>query len=343
MADGSSFSSRKRVQCSDGKKLRPARRGFGPAAGLLVLPPRGTCSATCLVEEGMDRSRGHHDGRVFVTLGVLVVLWSLGWVPVPGLDPMGGSFPAAWPAPMPALSIGSLGILPWITATVLVELWTLLIASGGQLRRGFPSGRVGLEKAARWIWPLCAATAAFTLVVVVEHGGVPGGEIGLTMRSETFEWLTGATLVGGGAVFVLGDQLIRARGLGNGAVWLLLLKGFPSAVAWLHVGDLFEERGRRVLLPTLLSLVCCAAGSVWLLRRSEGRMPAFTGGARPPRGATLGVCPGRSGGVACPSGPRRGGCGLVDLRRLRGAAHGGSARCGGHPLASAWSALPDVV
>lgn len=137
-------------------------------------------------------------------------------------------------------SIFALGILPYISAFVIVELASRIVPRLGRLATGGPAGRRGLNQYARVIAvalaALQAAGVAFALQSLYGIAPAPG---------LLFEATTILTLVAG-AIFVmwLAEQ-ITARGLGSGALVILvcgIVSHLPFALAKLldsvKTGDL---------------------------------------------------------------------------------------------------------
>ena len=106
--------------------------------------------------------------RLWFTLGALIVYRIGSYLPIPGLDLIavdefrhiafltGG----VW---IPDLSIFSLGIMPYISAVVLVELVKHFVPRLGGLAMAGPEGRrklISMPASLRWPWPLSRPSAS---------------------------------------------------------------------------------------------------------------------------------------------------------------------------------------
>ena len=195
--------------------------------------------------------------RLWFTLGALIVYRIGSYLPIPGLDLIavdefrhiafltGG----VW---IPDLSIFSLGIMPYISAVVLVELVKHFVPRLGGLAMAGPEGRRKLNQYARILTVALAAFQAVGVALGLEE--LP--EI-VTVPRLLFEAMTVLTLVAGAiCVMWLADQ-ITVRGLGNGALVILvcgIVSQLPLALAKLvesvKIGDLDVRWLPGVLLMT---------------------------------------------------------------------------------------------
>ena len=248
-------------RCSDCKSELVAAESVAPVREVRAPEPRPQVSAELVT-------------RLLVTLlGPLVVV-AMWLVPLPGVlhDLLPGGFSQA--------RLGAIGLSPFITAFVLVELGAALIPSWNRLRVSGPGGRRKLGRFTAWLGLLFAAVQAFALarffhsMSLMENPGV--GATALFVL----------TLTTASAVLVLVASMISRQGLTNGFVVLLvselLLEFVQSAAPLADVS---------VALPAgdlLLQAMCMGAvivGAVLLLRR-----PANWDGA-PLRGPVSGLRP----------------------------------------------------
>jgi preprotein translocase subunit SecY len=177
--------------------------------------------------------------RIAFTLGALLIYRLGSHIPLPGVnysDPgLNRSF-----APV---SIFSIGILPYLTAAILIQLVSMVSSRLGVAR----DSEAGRRKIARYTLALAALLAAFQsygIATGLEAAGHVVGYPGLLFRLSTAVTLTG------GAIFLIWlSQQITARGIGNGIAMILfagVAVAMPRAVAAMLVlvrqGVLSPER-----------------------------------------------------------------------------------------------------
>lgn len=209
---------------------------------------------------------GRHDPaelwrRLLFTLGALIVYRIGLYLPIPGLDLVALdklrhiSFFTGGES-IPDISIFSLGILPYISAFIIVELASRIVPRLGAMAADGPTGRCRLNQYARFVAVALAALQAFGVAFGLEAAldvvPAPG---------PLFEATTVLTLVAG-AIFVmwLAEQ-ITARGWGNGALVVLvcgIVSHVPFALSTLiesvRRGDL-DSHWLLVLLPMTAAVV----------------------------------------------------------------------------------------
>src|SRR5882724_8001975 len=168
--------------------------------------------------------------RLLFTLGALIVYRIGIYLPIPGIDliALGDHLRTTveflWPLEIfsggratGALSILALGILPYISAFVVVELASRIVPRLGSMAAGGSAGRRRLNQYARILAVALAALQAFGVAFGLEgmFGVVPAPGL-------LFEATIVVTLVAG-AIFVmwLAEQ-ITVRGMGNGALVVLV-------------------------------------------------------------------------------------------------------------------------
>jgi preprotein translocase subunit SecY len=160
--------------------------------------------------------------RIVFTLGALLVYRLGSYIPLPGITPPPG-------VSRSGLSIFSLGILPYLSAAIFVQLGSVVSSKLSALARG---GEAGRRKIARWTVGLAMMLTAFQafglasgLQSVPNFVSDPGG---------LFVLSTTVTLTGGTIFLIWLSELITARGIGNGLAMILFVgvaADLPRAVA----------------------------------------------------------------------------------------------------------------
>jgi preprotein translocase subunit SecY len=210
--------------------------------------------------------------RVAFTLGALLVFRLGTYIPVPGIDPVVweqvfrtqaggilGTFNMLAGGGIHRLAIFALGILPYVSAAIIVQLLTITIPRLKALKRKGEAGRSRLETATRILAIVLAAVQAFGIAIALEGVGGVVIEPGAVFRLSTVLTMTG------GVVFLmwLSGQM-TLRGIGNGIALILalgIIAELPGAIANAL------EAGRQGLLSfnAMLGLVILAVALTALI------------------------------------------------------------------------------
>ena len=194
--------------------------------------------------------------RILFTLGALIIFRFGHHVPLPGLNPSilvellaqgreGILAPVAGPETFGRLSLFALGISPYITALIVMELATLSFPQLGALRSQSPAGQRHFNQYVRYIAVALAAIQANGISIALD--GVPGL---LTNPSAASRATVIVSLVAGTLFLIwLGEQ-ISDRGIGDG-IWLIfameLVAALPASIV-----SLYAMVGRGAISPTVL-------------------------------------------------------------------------------------------
>ncbi|QNO29300.1 preprotein translocase subunit SecY [Sphingopyxis sp. OPL5] len=176
--------------------------------------------------------------RIWFTIGALIVFRFLSFVPLPGVDPValaqaykqaasGGVldiFNTFSGGSLERLSIIALGVMPYITASIVVQLASALAPSLAALKKEGESGRKKLNQYTRYGTVVLTAIQAYFLALTAEAStGAQGITVvldpGMLFRITTVISVVGGTLF----LMWLGEQ-ITSRGIGNG-VSLIIMAG----------------------------------------------------------------------------------------------------------------------
>ncbi len=229
--------------------------------------------------------------RVLFSLGVLA-LYRLGvFITVPGVDRsvmqrmvsqqggLLGMFDLFSGGALAQLSIFALGIGPYITAGISIQLLGLVSKRVEELRREGSSGRRKLEQWTRSATLALAAVQAYTLASWVEGSSVELGGHFVGVVSEPgwrFRLLTVLTLTAGSALVMwLGEQATE-RGIGNGTSLILfssIVSGIPQGLS-----SYLAASGGQVQPLALLALAAFTLGCVALVvcfERAQRRIPVL--------------------------------------------------------------------
>ena len=193
--------------------------------------------------------------RIWFTLGALLVYRFGTYIPLPGIDPSAwdqifrsqaggilGMFNMFSGGGIHRMAIFALNIMPYISASIIIQLMTTVSPTLEQLKKEGEQGRKVMNQYTRYLTVLLAAFQSYGIAVGLEGAGNVVTDPGWFFRIGTVITLTGGTMF----LMWLGEQ-VTSRGIGNG-ISLIILSGIvaelPSAIA----GTL--ELGRQGALST---------------------------------------------------------------------------------------------
>jgi preprotein translocase subunit SecY len=179
--------------------------------------------------------------RLLFLLGALVVYRIGTFIPVPGINPDAvaryfndqsntilGVVNSFSGGALQRLSIFAMGVMPYISASIIIQMLSMVIPSLMEARKEGESGRRRITQLTRYCTVGLALFQSFGAAVALQNGG-------MTLARGFFEWLVPATItMTTGTMFLmwLGEQ-ITERGVGNGISMLILsgiVAGMPGAI-----------------------------------------------------------------------------------------------------------------
>jgi preprotein translocase subunit SecY len=197
--------------------------------------------------------------RIWFTLGALLVYRLGTYIPLPGINLQAlqqafeqqsqgilGMFNMFAGGAVERMAIFALGIMPYISASIIVQLMTAVIPSLEQLKKEGEQGRKVINQYTRYLTVVLAVFQSYGIAVGLE------GSTGIVADPGWFFRFTAVVTLTGGTMFLmwLGEQ-ITSRGIGNGISLIIfagIVANIPSAIA----GTL--ELGRQGALSTALIL-----------------------------------------------------------------------------------------
>ena len=187
--------------------------------------------------------------RLLFTLGALIVYRLGTFIPLPGIDPVAlsdvfgqqtsgilGMFDMFSGGALGRMTIFALNIMPYITASIIMQLMTAIVPSLESLKKDGEAGRKQINQYTRYLTVLLATFQGFGIAVALESAGNIVADPGVFFRLTTVVTLVGGTLF----LMWLGEQ-ITSRGIGNG-ISLIIFSGIVAEVPSALVGTL--ELGR---------------------------------------------------------------------------------------------------
>lgn len=204
---------------------------------------------------------GELKSRLWFLLGALIVYRLGAHIPVPGIDPtvlkqlfdtqkdgILGMFNMFSGGALSRFTVFALGIMPYISASIIMQLLTVVSPQLEQLKKEGEAGRRQITKYTRYGTVLLATFQALGIAIALE------GQAGLVLDPGFAFRITAVTTLVAGTMFLmwLGEQ-ITERGLGNGISIIIfagIAAGLPSAVS----GTLELTRTGAFSIPLVLLL-----------------------------------------------------------------------------------------
>jgi preprotein translocase subunit SecY len=184
--------------------------------------------------------------RLWFTLGALILFRFLSYVPIPGIDPtamaslfetqQGGVldfFNTFSGGSLERMSIIALGVMPYITASIVVQLGASLYEPWKQLKKEGETGRKKLNQYTRYLTVLLTTVQGYWIAVGLESLGASQGIPAVVEPGMVFRIAATISLVGGTLFLMWIGEQITARGIGNGVSLIIfggIIAGLPSLV-----------------------------------------------------------------------------------------------------------------
>ncbi len=214
--------------------------------------------------------------RILFTLGLLVVYRLGTFIPVPGIDGaalrefmeqagqgIGGMVSMFTGGALGRMGIFALGIMPYISASIIVQLLTAMVPSLEQLKKEGEQGRKKINQYTRYGTVALATVQAYGLAVSLESGDL-ATDAGLYFRFSTMITLVGGTMF----LMWLGEQ-ITSRGLGNGIsliIFVGIIAEVPAALAQFFASGRSGALSPAVIVAVILMVIAVITFVVFMER-----------------------------------------------------------------------------
>jgi preprotein translocase subunit SecY len=220
--------------------------------------------------------------RIWFTLGALLVYRLGTYIPLPGIDPASwdqifrtqqggilGMFNMFSGGGIHRMAIFALNIMPYISASIIIQLMTTVSPTLENLKKEGEQGRKTINQYTRYLTVVLAAFQAYGISIGLEGAGSVVTDPGLFFRLSTVVTLAGGTIF----LMWLGEQ-ITSRGIGNG-ISLIILSGIVAQLPAAIAGTL--ELGRQGALSTgiILAVILMAVaviGFIVFMERAQRRL-----------------------------------------------------------------------
>ncbi|MFL2644916.1 MAG: preprotein translocase subunit SecY [Dehalococcoidia bacterium] len=178
--------------------------------------------------------------KILFTLGILALYRFIAYIPIPGIDQarldnlfqnneLLGFLDLFSGGALSRMSIVALGVFPYITASIVMQLLTPVIPTLQQISREGESGRAKMNKITHWLTVPIAVAQGFGQITLLRQSNIiDGSTIGIAMLAALI------SMVAGTIFLIWLGELITERGIGNGISLIIfagIVAGFPGLIA----------------------------------------------------------------------------------------------------------------
>jgi preprotein translocase subunit SecY len=220
--------------------------------------------------------------RIWFTLGALIIYRLGTYIPLPGIDPVafeqnftGKSqgvlelFNMFAGGAVQRMAIFALNIMPYISASIIIQLLTSVLPQLEALKKEGEAGRKVINQYTRYLTVVLATFQAYGIAIGLEGQGNVVSDPGWFFRISTVITLTGGTMF----MVWLGEQ-ITSRGVGNGSSMIIfagIVAAFPAAIV--HTLELGREGQISTALILFVGVMAIAAiAFIVFMERAQRRV-----------------------------------------------------------------------
>lgn len=226
--------------------------------------------------------------RIGMTLALLAVYRIGAHIPTPGINNQAlaaffkavegtllGLFDMFSGGALSQLSVFALGIMPYISASIILQLLTVVIPQLERLSKEGEAGRRKITQYTRYGTVVLSIIQGFGIAIGLEGMTGPGGEMVVLHPGWGFRFITVITLTSGTAFIMwLGEQ-ITERGIGNGISLIIfagIVAGIPNA---LESSVRLFKSGEMSLFTVvfLIAMMVAVVGFIIFVERGQRRIP----------------------------------------------------------------------
>ncbi|MBK6801573.1 MAG: preprotein translocase subunit SecY [Novosphingobium sp.] len=215
--------------------------------------------------------------RIWFTIGALIIFRFLSFVPLPGVNPLilqdlykqtqGGIldlFNTFSGGSLERMSLIALGVMPYITASIVVQLAASLHPALAALKKEGESGRKKLNQYTRYGAVVLTAVQGWFIASGLEAYGASSGIQAVVMPGLMFRVGAVISMIGGTMFLLwLGEQ-ITSRGIGNGTS-LIIMAGIVAQMPTFIVNMFEGGRSGSVSAFTIVLLIVLLVGMVLMI------------------------------------------------------------------------------
>lgn len=214
--------------------------------------------------------------RILFTIAILIVYRLGTFIPVPGIDgaelrefmsgaaaSIGGMLSMFTGGALGRMGIFALGIMPYISASIIVQLMTAMVPSLEQLKKEGEQGRKKINQYTRYGTVFLATLQSYGLAASLQAGGL-ASDPGFFFIASCMITLVGGTMF----LMWLGEQ-ITARGVGNGIsliIFVGIIAEVPAALAQFFSQGRSGALSPAVIIGVMVMVVAVIAFVVFMER-----------------------------------------------------------------------------
>ncbi len=214
--------------------------------------------------------------RIFFTIGLLIVYRIGTYIPVPGIDgaelrnfmegaasSIGGMLSMFTGGALGRMGVFALGIMPYISASIIVQLMTAMVPALEQLKKEGEQGRKKINQYTRYGTVFLATLQSYGLAASLQAGDLASNP-GFYFIASCMITLVGGTLF----LMWLGEQ-ITARGVGNGIsliIFVGIIAEVPAALAQFFASGRSGAISPAVIIGVIVMVVATIAFVVFMER-----------------------------------------------------------------------------
>ncbi|SHJ79032.1 protein translocase subunit secY/sec61 alpha [Shimia gijangensis] len=214
--------------------------------------------------------------RILFTLGLLIVYRLGTFIPVPGIDGValrefmegaaagiGGMLAMFTGGALGRMGIFALGIMPYISASIIIQLLTSMVPALEQIKKEGEQGRKKINQYTRYGTVALATLQSYGLAVSLEAGELVT-DPGMFFRISCMITLVGGTMF----LMWLGEQ-ITARGIGNGIsliIFVGIIAEVPAALAQFLVSGRSGAISPAVIIGVMVMMIVLIGFVVFMER-----------------------------------------------------------------------------
>jgi len=230
--------------------------------------------------------------KLLFTAAMLIIFRLVAHVPIPGVDPsqlekafnsskLLGYFNLFSGGALRRVSVAALGVYPYITASIIMQLLTPIVPSLQNLQKEGEQGRHRLELYQHWMAvPLCFVQGFAQLVILhqsVQSSGIPTGPNGAMFDpsltgSQALTTMTALFSMTAGTMFLVWlGELITENGIGNG-ISVIIFGGIVAGMPGM-LNTVFQSTMGIFLILMIAVLAVLLVAAIVFMQEATRRIP----------------------------------------------------------------------
>lgn len=173
------------------------------------------------------------------------------------------------------LTVFAMGVMPYISASIIMELLAVVIPTLAELKKRGSEGRAKITKYTRYLTVVVCVIQGLAIAIGIENMTAPDGSPVVFIQGWQFKFIATLTLTTGTMFLVWLGEKITSFGVGNGMSLIIMagiISAFPSAVS--NTFSLFNS-GTVQLIPLIVAIVIMALAfiAIVFMETSQRRLP----------------------------------------------------------------------